>query len=381
VSFPTPAMAEWVAAALGVPFPVAVAFLLVTLPAAGYVAGSLLELALLTGLPALARRSATRFDDVVAGAVRGPVKACVFLVSVLAALLTAPIPDAVRRGVEVTLLVVLTLAGLVVTARLIAGLVATYGGRAGLAGSTGEAVRRVAHLAVYLVGLVVVLDFQGVPIGPLLTTLGLAGLALAFALQDTLSNFFGGVYLQADHDLDLGHFVRIEDLNVEGVVVEVGWRTTKIRTLQNNLVVIPNSRVAASVVTDFDLPEPRLMLQVRVPVARGTDPRRLETLLVEEGAAAAAAVAGLLADPAPFVRFMPGFTENGLEVTLVCHVASYVDQFPVQHELRQRLHARLRREGIELAVATRVVEVRSPPAAPAGLVTVVPEPRSPHRDS
>lgn len=305
-----------------------------------------------------AKRSKTLLDDLLVGAIRGPLVALGALWGAALGIQLSNAPDWVKGGARGSFLVVAGVALIVVAARLLGGMIAHYGSRARLEGPARAVVRRVSIAAVYVIGLLVILDAVGVSITPLLTTLGLAGLALALALQDTLSNFFAGIYVQADRPLDVGHYVRIEDGNIEGYVVEVGWRTTKVRTLGNNLIVIPNAKLAASVVTDYDLPEPRMSLLVGIPIARGTDSRRLEEILVEEAKKAAGHIPGLLATPEPFVRFIPGFTDHGLEFTLICQVQTFVDQYLAQHELRHRILSRLASEGIDVSVPYREIITR-----------------------
>src|SRR6266404_164685 len=105
-----------------------------------------------------------------------------------------------------------------------------------------------------------------VAITPILTALGVGGLAVALALQDTLSNLFAGLHLLADKPIRVGDYVRLSAESVEGYVVDVGWRSTRIRMLQNNVVVVPNKRVAESVITNYDLGETRMALLIRVRV-------------------------------------------------------------------------------------------------------------------
>src|SRR3990172_5566134 len=99
-------------------------------------------------------------------------------------------------------------------------------------------------------------------------------------------------------------------------------------------------------------------------VARGvgyaSDPDHVERVLLEETRAAVAQVPGLLGDPPPFVRFIPGFGESSLDFTLICQVATFVDQYVVQHELRKRILRRFRAEGIEIPFPIRTVELRPP---------------------
>lgn len=316
-----------------------------------------------------AESTKTRLDDVVSRALRGPVRVFAILTGLGVALLAIALPSQVHQWVRALLGLLLGITLVVLAARFAAGLVETYGERARLEGPSRNLARRLSTIAIWSLGILLVLQRQGVNVGPLLTTLGLAGLAIALAFQDTLSNLFAGVYIQADRPLDVGHYVRFEEHNLEGFVVEVGWRTTKIRTLGNNLVVLPNARAANSIVTDFALPEPRMSLLVRVPVSPDADAARVEALILDEAQKAAGAIPGFLSTPPPFVRFIPGYTESGLEFTLICQVATFVDQYAVQHELRHRISLRLRAEGLAPSVPHRDVRITmegSSPAPPAG---------------
>lgn len=114
----------------------------------------------------------------------------------------------------------------------------------------------------------------------------------------------------------------------------------------NNIVVIPNSKLSQSVVTNYSLPEPRLVLQLQVGVDCGGDPRRVQSLLEEVARAAAGRIPGLLAEPAPAARFHPGFGPASLDFTLNCQVAGYADLVAVQSELRALIVERFRAERI-----------------------------------
>src|SRR5258705_9154144 len=213
----------------------------------------------------------------------------------------------------------------------------------------------VARGIVYCVGLLVLLAALGIEITPILTALGVGGLAVALALQDTLSNLFAGIHLLADKPIRVGDYVKLAD-TVEGHVEDIGWRSTRVRMLQNVVVTIPNKRVAESIITNYDMPEPRLALLIRVGVDYGADPDLVQRLLVEEASRAVGEVSGLLAEPAPTARLIPGFGDLSLDFTLACQVSSFTDQFVVQHELRRRILRRLAAEGVQIPI--RASELR-----------------------
>jgi small-conductance mechanosensitive channel len=269
-----------------------------------------------------------------------------------------------RRILEAAIVVSVTVTAASVLSSLVA---AASERRANTVGVTGL-FRTTVRAVILGVGLLVLLDSLGIQITPLLTALGVGGLAVALALQDTLSNLFAGVHLLADRPIRVGDYVRIAD-SIEGYVVDVGWRSTRVRMLANNVVIVPNKKVAESVITNYDMPERRMSLVLPVSVGYGSDPDRVERVLKDEAVTATREVPGLLAEPEPFARLIPGFGAYALEFTLICQVASFVDQYLVQHELRKRILRRLRAEGIEMPVPVRAIELRDGAAPPrAGAV-------------
>jgi small-conductance mechanosensitive channel len=268
----------------------------------------------------------------------------------------------ISRRLSDQLGLVLELAIILSVTMTVAGAVSTLVERASERRALGGAVtglgQAVARGVVLVVGLLVLLAALGIQITPILTALGVGGLAVALALQDTLSNLFAGAHLLADKPIRVGDYVKIAD-TIEGHVLDIGWRSTRVRMLQNTVVVVPNKKVAESVIVNYDLPEPRLALLIRVSVGYASDPDHVERVLVDEATKAAGPIPGLLAEPAPFVRLIPGFGESSLDFTLICQVASFVDQYVVQHELRKRILRRLRAEGIEIPYPVRTVELKS----------------------
>ena len=131
-----------------------------------------------------------------------------------------------------------------------------------------------------------------------------------------------------------------------------------MRALGNNLIIVPNAKLAQAVLTNYHLPEKRMSLPIPISVSYDCDPDQIEAILCEEAQAAVGEIPGLLAEPTPVARFSPGFGPSSLDFTLVCHVAEFVDQFSVQHHLRKRIFKRFRAEGIEIPYPIRTVYIR-----------------------
>jgi len=261
--------------------------------------------------------------------------------------------------VAIILSVTLTVAGILST------LIQRASERQALGGPITGLGQAVVRGVVLIVGFLVLLAALGIQITPILTALGVGGLAVALALQDTLSNLFAGAHLLADKPIRVGDYVKVAD-TVEGYVVDIGWRSTRVRMLQNMVVTIPNKRVAESIITNYDMPDPRLTLLIRVSVDYGSDVELVERLLIEEATGAVGEVAGLMATPSPSARLIPGFGDFSLDFTLSCQVGSFTDQFAVQHELRKRILRRLGVEGIRIPVQVRAAELRSAGAERSG---------------
>lgn len=209
----------------------------------------------------------------------------------------------------------------------------------------------------WIIGFLIALTFLGVSIAPLLTALGVGGLAVSLALRDTLENIFAGINVLMEKSIRVGDFIRLET-GQEGTVRDITWRTTRIELLSNNTVIIPNSKLAQSVVTNYHLPEKSVALRLPISVSYSSDLQRVENVLLEEAKKALGELPGLLADPEPLVRFSPGFGESSLDFTINCQVAEFVDQFLVQHELRKRIFQRFKEEGIEIPFPQRTVHLR-----------------------
>jgi small-conductance mechanosensitive channel len=127
------------------------------------------------------------------------------------------------------------------------------------------------------------------------------------------------------------------------------------------MVIVPNSKLSQSVVTNYYLPERPFVLQMPIGVSYDADPDVVERVLIDEAHKATNEVPGLLGEPGPSVIFVPGFGVSSLELTLVCRVRDYTDQQLVKHELHKRILKRFRQEGIDIPFPTRMVYVKNAP--------------------
>jgi small-conductance mechanosensitive channel len=213
----------------------------------------------------------------------------------------------------------------------------------------------VIRLLFGLLAIIIFLENLGISLTAVWTTLGVGSLAVALALQETLSNLFSGLYLLADRPVSPGDYIKL-DTHQEGFVVGIGWRSTVLRTVGDYYIVVPNATLAKSVITNFSVPLPHMGYGLPVNVAYGTDPGRVEKVLLEVAQEAIRdGLPGLLADPAPSVSFIPGFGDSALGFTLGVQLRRFDDQYRVQSNLRKRIVKRFQEEGIEMPFPTRAL--------------------------
>ncbi|MDD1664174.1 MAG: mechanosensitive ion channel family protein [Methanomicrobiales archaeon] len=211
------------------------------------------------------------------------------------------------------------------------------------------------YLVWFIVFLLILGTFQ-VDITPFLAGAGIAGLAVALAAQDIIGNFLSGAIITVDKPFRIGDRIRFEDLS--GDVISVGPRSTRIRTLDNQVVTIPNSKITSNVVINYAMPDARIKVTIPVSVAYGTDMKRVKEILIGIAREAAGETAWVLADPAPTVHFLE-FGESSLNARLTLWAKSYADTWDVQDHVNMRIDERFREEGIEIPFKQIDVKIRN----------------------
>jgi small-conductance mechanosensitive channel len=189
------------------------------------------------------------------------------------------------------------------------------------------------------------LAYLNIPITPMVTFLGVGGLAAALALQDTLANFFAGIHILVEKPIFVGDLIRLES-GQEGTVTDIGWRTTRVRTGSNDMVVVPNTKITSGILVNYSLPDPRAVVEIPVLVAHEAEPEQVRRIALEE-----AVVEGVLEQPAPVVLCDPGVLPTHLQFKLLVNIQNRSEQGRIQSEIRLRLLERFRAQGVPLPKA------------------------------
>ncbi|MGK5554014.1 mechanosensitive ion channel family protein [Actinomadura kijaniata] len=247
-------------------------------------------------------------------------------------------------------------------ARLFAGVVTSIASaRQGVAANV-TIFANITRVVVLGIGMLVMLQSLGVSITPLLGALGVGGLAVALALQDTLANLFAGVHVLASKTIEPGDYIRLAT-GQEGYVVDINWRNTSIRTLSDNIEVIPNQRFSDTILTNYHRPAQDMGLLIQASVSYDSDLEHVEKVVIEVGREVMAEVEGGVKDAEVLVRYHT-FADSGIGFTVILRTSEFGDQFRIKHEFVKRLHRRFQAEDIEIPFPVlRVMNDGARPAA------------------
>ena len=214
-------------------------------------------------------------------------------------------------------------------------------------------VIKIANVFVYFIGLIILLKHFNVEITPLVATLGIGGIAIGFALQDTLSNFFAGLHIISDKPINIGDFIELEG-DISGYVEDIGWRSTRIKTLPNTLVIVPNSKIASSIIKNDSLPVPEMSIVIQCGVAYTSDLEKVEKVTIEAAKKIQKNVQGAVRDFEPFIRYHT-FGDSNINFSIILRVQTFVDKYLVTHEFIKALKKSYDKEGIEISWPVRKI--------------------------
>jgi len=305
-------------------------------------------------LRAWTARTKSRAGIILTESLRGPILIWMLILAVHWSLDISELPARYTRWGSTALLVLWIVSLTVMCVGLAGSLVRYYGDQVPGALPVTTLTENLAQLVVFLLGIVLLLKAVGVEITPILTALGVGGIAVALALQDTLSNLFAGFYVAVARQVRLGDYIKL-NTGEEGYVSDITWRSTTIRGLGYNLIIIPNAKLAQAIVTNYYLPEKRMAASLQVGVGYDCDPDHIEKILLDVASHGIGEIPGLLAEPAPSVSLDPGFGDSSLQFTLGFQVAEFATQFGVRNELRKRIFRRFREEGIHMPYPARSI--------------------------
>lgn len=267
-----------------------------------------------------------------------------------------PIPTKWLKYSNALLIILFVIAGYLFLDRLIIEVLRRYSKNVDILASSAGVIKTLYRIVILGFIFLIILDSLKITITPFIASLGIGGLVVALALQDTLANFFSGISLFFDKPVRIGDYIMLES-GQEGYVAQIGWRNTKIRMLPNNTIIVPNTKLVSSQITNFYLPEPELAVLVQVGVSYQSDLEKVERVTIEVAKQVLQEVEGGVKEFDPFIRYHT-FSDFSINFTVILRAKEYVHKYLITHEFIKRLHRRYQQEGIEIPFPIRTVYVR-----------------------
>jgi len=297
-----------------------------------------------------AENTGTRIDDIILLAIGRPLYTLVIVAGIYYAIHETPYLAEIMVSFDGDYRYrhfLLTLFGTWIAASFIKRIIQEYGYE--LASRTeGDLDDRIVTLAdmsgtyiIWLVGIMIALSGVGFEISPIIAGMGIAGLAIALAAQNLLMNVFGGMTITMDQLYRVGQ--RVEFGGVYGDIYEIKPRYTKIKTLDNMIVTIPNSKVINDNIINYAAPDTTVRVKIPVGVAYGTDPEKVDKIMLD----IADNTPKILKEPKPIVRFTE-YAASSQNFELVIWLKHYEDRHPVIDRILRDMFKRFKEEEIEI---------------------------------
>ncbi len=320
---------------------------------------------LLGALRRVALRTTWTWDDVLVRALSRPLSIAIVASGLLLLDRILPLSPEWDRAFDVLFAFAFVLALVLFVDRITSGILDRLTRESTVFQGARGLIQGVVRGMIIGIGLLIFLDSIGISITPILASLGVGSLAVALALQDTLTNLFAGIYMVVDKPIEAGHLVKLES-GEEGTIVRLGWRSTWVRTLANSIVVVPNIKLAGSVITNYSLLDPQVATYVNVAVHCDSDLEAVERATLDVAREVMRTVDGGVRGFEPTAR-LQGFGDSSLNLVVALRAADFLGTYRVRHEFIKRLMARYRKDGIRLPFPTRTLHLSSGKDAAAGL--------------
>ena len=319
----------------------------------GWGVGWILEAFLVGRLRRFAEKTTWEGDDILIGAVDRLVRIAAMLLGAHVALghwsLSTGLSTLLHKGLVIAGILVAT----VFLSRIATGFLRLYTRDVeGVVPSTSIFLS-LTRVLVMVLGILIALQSVGISIAPILTAMGVGGLATALALQPTLSNLFSGIQILASRSIRPGDFIRLGS-GEEGYVQDISWRIATIRTPLNNLVIVPNAKLADAVVTNYHAPDREMPLVIPITVAYGSDLELVERTTIEVAKDVLATIPGGVESYEPLIRYS-GLGDSAIQLNAILRVKEWGDQGLVRHEFLRRILDAYKRDGIDIPFPQRVV--------------------------
>ncbi len=286
-------------------------------------------------------------------AIRGPFLVWCAMLGTYFAVEISGVPANLAHIIGKIIFILGSISVMVVLSNISARLVKIYAGRIEGTLPVTSLTQNITRIIIFGIGTLVIFNSLGISITPILATLGVGGLAVALALQDTLSNLFSGFHVMAARQVKVGDYIKL-DSGEEGYITDITWRTTKIKMLPNNIILVPNEKLTKATITNYYLPDREIAVLVNLGVHYKSDLNKVEKVTCDVAKGIMKEVSGGVPEFEPFIRY-GSFGDFAINFTVILRAKEFVDQYVIKHEFIKRLQERYDREGIVIPYPIRTL--------------------------
>jgi len=308
--------------------------------------GFFLKKTLFKKLSKLAKKTNTQLDDVIFDATSRYIVIWFFIFGFYFAINFSSFSDRIITTAGKIILVLGIFSLMVFINRIVIRFIYIYSSKIDSKLKITSFIQTVSRILIFGVGILIILNTLGIAIAPILATLGIGGLAVALALQDSLANLFAGFHLIINKQIKIGDYIKLES-GEEGYVLDINWRITKIKMLQNNVVLVPNSKINQSTIINYYLPDKEIAVLIDIGVHYKSNLLDVEKTTCEVAEQVISEVSGAVPGFKPFIRYN-AFADFCVKFTVILRAKEFVDQYLIKHEFIKRIHERYKKEGISI---------------------------------
>ena len=301
----------------------------------------------------LSKRSTKQYYEIFIHTISIPSFIWVLILAIYLALEYSTLPENIVDIAGKALFVLGVISVTLVLSNVIVALIRYQARRSKTETPVTSLMEHIARIVIYILGILIIIVYFNIQLTPIFATLGIGGLAIALALQGTLADLFAGFYISASKEIRVGDYLKLES-GEEGYVTDITWRATQIRMLPNNVVLIPNDKLAKAVVTNYYFPEKEMLVRIPVGVHYGSDLDKVERVTIEVAREVMREVEGGIPDFEPYIRYRE-FDDFSINFLAVLKAREVLDQYPITHEFIKRLHKRYGKEGIVIPFPIRAL--------------------------
>ncbi len=323
----------------------------------GIVLGMIFKQVIHTRLKKAALTSEWEGDDIILHAVESQIVLWFFWAALSLALRDVEIAEPFGLYISNFLIIILMASITHAAAKLIVGLLDLWSKKQGGGFPSTTMFTNFVWITVYSIGLLVILDALNISIAPMLTALGIGGLAVSLALKDTLTDVFAGLHILLSKKVQPGDFVSL-DSGEMGYIQNITWRNTKMLERTNNIIHIPNTKLSKAVIKNYDSGDPSFSVKIPVGVGYDSDLDVVERVVMEVANDLHQYMDEMNKQSTPSFKFR-GFGQSSIDFMVYFRGNKYGDQNPIIHEFVKKLHKRFNEEGIEIPFPIRTVIQRS----------------------